>query len=804
MKKLSLIPIIILMIISNTLYAVDIKWDITGQLVEEQSGETIPYANVALYNKLDSSLLAGTTSNFEGEFSLEGVNSGDYFIKISFIGFEDYYIHKISFEESSNTIELGQLRMYPAMAMLEGVEITGKISPVTNTIDKQVLNVEKNLSASGGTAVDALRLSPSITTDAEGGVKLRGSSNFIVLINGKPTTLTSDQVLRQTPANQISKIEIITAPSVKYNAEGGAGVINIILRKNVDGSFNGMINASVGTKDKYTGDVSLNLNHKKISFSIGMDWRDYTKTAINNYYRDLTSNGETHRAYLGQERTFTENNLGFRLGVDYNPNEKNNFNYALHTGYTSTELDIIAHTSGKGQSDDTSNNMYNTEYFKQKPRFITNNLSFIHQFDDKGSNLSINGYYSYIDYFLLTSQIMSEADQDFNPIDSTPYMQDVLNENYSHDARLDVDYTYQLSEKTSIEVGTSFNKFNRYLDITYAEFNYDEEEWINHPDYTNKYSFKEDVFSYYANFNFNFWGIQTAAGFRVEYMDRILQQESSAVNYKFNRLNYFPGFSFSKAINDKHSVKFANSNRINRPDEYMMNPFPEYEDEFFYSEGNPFLIPEIVRSTELSYQFAGDKTMFSASAYYRTTTDKIEQKLTLRDDDKIAITFHNDVRDQSIGLELMGNFDINDWWSLNANTNTYHYTIEGGVEGESFSRKAFSWSAQLVSSFTIKENTSIQLIGYYNSKTVRSQGELSHYYFVDSAVKHQFLNGKLSLSLQWKDMLQSLNYQLITGTENMHLVGDFNNESPIFILSVSYQISKYHKKTKDTQTDFDM
>ena len=798
------ILIIGLLLCWNAVYGIETKWEITGQLIETQTGETLPYATVTLNFMGDSTMVSGTITNENGEFKLDKIEKGNYFLKIGFIGFQDRFINLVALNENEKNVSLGRIELQPDYEMLAEVEVSAKISPVSRSIDKQVINVEKNLSASGGTAIDALLLSPSVQVDGDGKVKLRGSRNFIVLINGKPTTLTADEVLRQTPANHISKIEVITNPSVKYNAEGGAGVINIILKKGINSGFNGMVNAMVGTKDKYSGDLSFNLNKEKISLSAGFDWRDYTKTAINNYYRDIQKEDTVHHAFMGQDRRIRENNLGFRFGLDLNPNEKNNINYSFHTGYTLTEADITSNTSGYSIPENTKKNMVNTFYLLQKPTFFTNNLNYMRTLNDKGSNISLNVYYSYIDYHLFTGQVMSDADDDFIINDDEPYLQDITNDNYSHDNRLDLDYTLPISEKTILETGVSSHGYTRFLDITYAQFDYESNEWVNHPDFTNQYDFNEDVYAGYANINTSFLDISSTVGLRMEYMDRWLKQHTSEEQFEYTKLNFFPAFSFSRSFKELHSLKLSMSNRINRPDEYMMNPFREFEDDYFYSEGNPFLIPEIVRNLELGYQFAGEKTMVSTNLYYRQTTDKIEQKLTLGDADKIHLTFHNDARDWAIGTELMGNFDINDWWSINANVNLYHYKIEGNVEGTKFTKKQFNWSTQLVNSFSVKEATSIQLISYYQSETQNLQYNVSGFYFVDLAVKQQFLNGKLAVNLQLKDIFQSLNYEVITHAQEANLKADFLNESPIFLISVNYQISKYQKKTKDTHTEFDM
>jgi len=793
-----------LLLISNMLTAADIKWQITGTIVEDGTEETVPYATIALYNKTDSSLVTGTMSNDDGEFILEKISQGDYYLKVSFMGYTDYTLDSISLNGNEQLINVGKIHLKPNVESLNEVSIVAKNKAIKSSVDKQVLSVSSNLLATGGTAVDALKLSPSIQTDSEGNVKLRGSSKFIVLINGRPTTLSPDEVLKQTPANNISKIEVITNPSVKYNAEGGAGIINIILKKSISSGLNGMVNAMIGSRNKYSGDANINLNKEKVSYSLGFDWRDYTTTAENDYYRTLQMVDTLSYATMFQDREITQGNLGFRFGLDYNPNEQQNFTYSFHTGNTITEIDVQANTSGRTIPENLEAYNRNSFYYNAKPTFFTNNFTYTRTLNENGSTIAINTYYSYIDYKTYNDQVLASADADYNIIDPEPYLQNITNNNNSDDLRIDADYAHVFSEDRSLETGLSYHLYNRFLNVSYSTFDYDTNTWIDNPDYTDKYNFDETIYAAYANFNSTFWGMQTSFGLRLEYMDRLLSRQGNDDTYKYDQLNVFPGISVLKSFNDNNSMKFALTNRINRPDEYMMNPFPEFEDDYFVSVGNPYLIPETVRNLELGYTLTKDNNMFSSNLYYRQTTDKLEQKLTINEDDKILVMFHNDAEDKTLGLELMGNIEITDWWTLNANANLFDYYISANIEGVKTSRSAFSWSTQLVNSFNITKTTSFQIIGAYNSKTVRSQGELSDYYFVDAALKQQFLNGRFSISLQLKDVLQSLNYKLITETENMNLLGDFLNESPILLFNVSYKFSNYKKKTKDVQTEFDM
>ena len=801
--KLKLICICITLV-SFRSFASDIKWTITGTITEYETNETIPYATVALYSKTDSSLITGVITNEDGVFSLEKISQGTYYLKISFMGYQDYTIDPLILNASEKTVDLGTIQLKPNIEALSEVVVTSKAKAIRNTVDKQIISVSSNQLATGGTAVDALRLSPSVQTDSDGNVKLRGNTNFIVLINGKPTTLKPNEVLKQTPANFISKIEVITNPSVKYNAEGGAGIINIILKKNVASGLNGIVNAGIGSKSKYSADANINLNKEKASYSFGVNWKDYTKTAFNNYYRTLINEDDTHYASMLQDRSITESNLGFRFGLDYNPNASTNLTYSFHTGYNNIDGRILNTNSGYTIPESTEEHKFNPFYLEQKPVFFTNNLGYSKILNESKDNLSLNLYYSYIDYNLNNEQASYITDENQTIIDNMPYRLNVTNKNNSNDLRFDADYTKIITETTTLETGLSYHLYNRFLNITYAEFDYGVNDWVNHPNYTNKYNFDETVYAGYLNLNSSFWGLNTSFGLRVEYTDRFLKRKNSNEEYNYSKANFFPGFSIAKNINDSNSFKFALTNRINRPDEYMMNPFPEFQDDYFYSEGNPHLIPEIVRNVELGYNYSKNKTSFSTNLYFRKTKDKIDQKLTIGDDNKIHTIFHNDSKDRAIGLESMLNFNVKDWWSVNTNANLFHYKVSANIDGEMAKGDEFSWTTQLINSFNLNETTSFQLISYYASKTARSQGDLSDYFFMDASLKKEFFNGNLTVNFQIKDVLQSLNYELNTSTSNMNLLGDFNNESPIFLFNVSYKLSNYKKKTKDVETEFDM
>jgi len=778
------------------------KGSIKGSVKEKGTNIPLEYANVVLYNLADSSLIDGTIADTLGNFELNKIPNGSYYLEFAFIGYKRQV--KSNVVLNNNQLEMENILLEPDNELIGEVSVTAQKSSSTSSLDKRVVNVSKNLTAIGGTAVDALKNAPSISTDAENNILLRGSSDFRVLINGKPSFLSANDVLRQTPADIIESIEIITNPSVKYSAEGTAGIINIILKSELKRGFNGQLNATIGTKSKYSSNATFNLNTEKLRLTTGIEWRDYTTTALNDYERFLYEDDKTDVAWLYQDRVHLVKDLGFRLNLDYSLSEKTKLAYSANTGYTSFQADMSHNTHGYTIPADT--NIYNASTFSLgiKPSFFTNNFSWEQKLNDAGTQINANAYYSYIKYEHFNYSTSVNSDENFVPINNDVYKLNIDNNNYSHDKRVDIDFTHPVNENSKLETGLSAHGYKRYIDVVFTEYDQQQNDWVIDPTFTNDFDYKENIYAGYFSYSTKLAKIDFSAGLRAEYTDRELYQITNSKSYPYNKWHFFPSFSASKQLNEKHSLNLSYSHRINRPNEYMMNPFPEATDDYFYSTGNPLLLPEISHNLELGFQKILENGSFSTQLYYKTTTDKFGQSLTVMDDGRILIITENNREDKMLGTDLMLNYSITPWWSLNANASLSQYQIEGTIQDEYLENSNFQWNGNLVNSFNFKTNTSVQVIGMYSSKTARLQGELSDYYMVDLAVNQSFFNKRLSFNFQLKDILQSMNYELYTKHDNMELTGYFKNESPTFLFSVSYMFNNFKKMTKDVQTDFDM
>jgi len=271
----------------------DGKGKIVGTIVEKGTETPMEFANIAVYKETDSTLVTGSITNEKGLFEITDLDYGDYYLVANFIGFDEENVVDIKLNRSNRVYNLGEINLAPSTVAIGEVNVVADKAAVEYKLDKKVVNVSQVISAIGGTAVDVLENTPSVQVDIEGNVSLRGSGNFTVLIDGRPSVLSGSDALRQIPSSAIENIEIITNPSAKYEPDGAAGIINLVMKKNSMNGLNGIVNASVGTGEKYRSDFMLNYRFEKLNLFFGADWRDEinngeTGSERETYYNDTT------------------------------------------------------------------------------------------------------------------------------------------------------------------------------------------------------------------------------------------------------------------------------------------------------------------------------------------------------------------------------------------------------------------------------------------------------------------------------------------------------------------------------------
>jgi hypothetical protein len=806
--KLLLLAILLLNLSTNAIKAADPEYKkgiIAGKITDETSNAALQYATVALFAASDSSLINGTITNEEGVFSIENIPFGTYYMVADYLGFESRVMDDIRIEENQNRVEFNNIQLKVESADIDELTVVGQKKNLIIKADKKVLNVDKNISANGGNAIDALKIAPSITVNQDGEVLLRGSSSFKVLVDGKPTALKPNEVLKQMPAGRIDNIELITTPSAKYDAEGSAGIINIVTKKGLGPGISGLVNASAGTGDKYNGDLNVNYTNDKLNVTVGAKWKDEVQFYYMDELIETTVDGKRRSNDILFYREQSDKDLGANITLDYNFNSHNTFSYSAEAGYTNLYVDAnfkydetIENQAGHTYVYENLGTAYLADYF-------TNHLSHTYTFTES-SNWTNSVFYSRINYLLESESDRYQTASDFDFNGTTPYYSmELENENFSTEFRAKSDYSKSFKNGSSLELGGQYHKYHRYIDLQADNLNLKSNRWEADTVFTNEFDFSEDIYSGYANLNGEKAGISYNLGLRLEYTNRLIESFTLNENYEYKKLNYFPTLTLSKALSESVQLSFNYSRRIDRPDEFFLNPFPDVSNEFQEARGNPLLRPNLTDSYELGIQKHFSKGMYSSQAYLRNTNDAFTQVIGSNEDGIMILTFDNISDDKEFGVENMVNVQATKWLSLNASLNVMGQNSKGVMNDEAFNRSAFTFDTRLINSFSVGKNTSIQLMGFYfHDRLGNSIGTVKRFYWLDASIQHDFFNQRLSVSLVASDIFNTNQLKFDIDRSDYRFYVHRKPEYPVIKLNISYKFNNYKSNNNTVQTKLKM
>ncbi|MCL6494209.1 MAG: TonB-dependent receptor, partial [Ignavibacterium sp.] len=434
---------------------------ISGVVLDSATTVALPFANITLHSKSDSSFITGVSSDVQGEFELSNISDGEYYLKISFVGYNTKFVPNLSLSNRTQKIELGKISLSKITYQLEEAEVVGEKVNEELHLDKKVINVAQNLNVQGGTALDVLQNQPSVRVDPDGTVYLRGSSNFTVYVNGKPYPLQGSDALKQISANTIENIELITNPSSKYDAEGSAGIININLKAQKDYSLSGLVNLNSGTGDKYNADGTVNYNYNGLSLNGGLDYRNNMFTNKQEITRNsmLGNFNQLNRTAVDVRNKREQYSL--RSGIDYAFNQQSSLGLSFSVG----AVDINGGLSTNVLKQQSNNSEYT--FVKNKMnipvKYFNSSLNYQYKFQPDINDLYFEATYNYVD--IPNDQITEEfsSDENFNTIADLISRVSYYNSSRRNEGRAKLNYKHKLSEVTTIETGLQSNYSFRNL-----------------------------------------------------------------------------------------------------------------------------------------------------------------------------------------------------------------------------------------------------------------------------------------------------------------------------------------------------
>lgn len=764
---------------------------VVGKVIDSESDSPMEYANVLIYRKEDAKLVSGTVTNASGEFEISQLPNGTYYAEAAFIGFEKETVPEIKVE-SGSPVDLGVISLSVSSRKLSDINVVAERNRVEYKIDKKVINVENDINAIGGTAVNALENTPAVDVDIDGNVSLRGSSNFTVLIDGRPSVLSGNDALKQIPSSAIQNIEIITNPSAKYDPDGAAGIINVIMKKNALSGVNGIVNLSAGTRDKYSSDIMLSYKTKKYNFFLGGNWNDNTNFGTMSSERETWQNDTTTYLTTNGKRDQSRGGRQLKGGFDYFLSDKTSVTISSQIGDFNFDGDNRGRIHKFGEPGDTDIFSIQENVSGRNGNYVNATASFLSKFNENGTH-KLEGVFDYRnsesdskehdDEFLSDSQFLSRGN----------YLSRVMTSETgkSDDYRMKLDYTLPLKNGSQFEAGLQSRLENETEHFDFKSFDPQTQTFVNNPAFTSAMEFKEAIHSAYSTFFGKLKSLGYQLGLRAEYNSRSISHLSAnAQKYSLDLFDVFPSVHLSYNIGEANQLMASYSTRVNRPNGRDLDPFPNYMNQYSIRTGNPNLKPEYADSYELSYMRKFGSSFVSLESFYRTTNNLIQNIVTVENGISY-MTLDNLNRDHSLGAELMGNVNATKWLLLNASFSLFNYKINGEILGRSIDRESTNYSGRLNTTFKFTNDARLQLTGFYRGPSVSAQGDQKGVLNTNLSYRQEFMKKKLSATLSVRDILGTGKWEGSSEGTNFRTSFKNSREPRVVTLTLSYKINNY-------------
>lgn len=707
-----------------------------GKLIDKQK-QAVEFANIILENKNDSTKKLGTSSTENGYFLIDNIPFGSYKLKTSFVGYKEKSLDSLHFSAIQPEINLQELILEEEINAIKGIEVVAEKDLLEELPDRVVYNAEKDLTNAGGTAADVLRKAPMVSVDLDNNVQMRGSSNVRILINGKPSAMMANNVgeaLRQIPAEMIKKVEVITNPSAKYEAEGTAGIINIITKKKTLEGVNGSVSGAAGTRNSNLFS-NISIKKKKIgsTFSFGGG----------AWYAPFRS--EAERSNLLPTLSFlNQENNGRNFGFWSNGNWNNEIDLGSRDALTTN----IRFSKGGYMSDALlQTNFSNAEGISQQ-RFFRDTeqrsangnadvtLDYTRAFKDSRKDLSFIAQYS-------RGNNNNRYELFQNPFGNSvvDYKERNRNIAINQEWSFQTDFTQPIDSTKTLEVGARATFRNVNSDFRFDLFDFEEGAYFVLPERTNIFSYNQNVMAAYSVFSWNTktkFGLK--AGMRYEMTDIVGNFQAVDRPIEQNYDNWIPSITVSKNWSKIGQFRLSYSQRIQRPFISYLNPYVNYADNKNISFGNPDLLPELTRNYEFGFSRFFKNVSFNATLYHRNTTGVITTIRRVDEEGVSSSTYENFATNNTYGMSFFTSFQFLKKGRFSSNFNVFYLNLNNENEG-------IMYNGNLNISYRFEKGWSVQSFSIINSPRVELQGINGTWYYYNLGVRKEILKKKGGLTL---------------------------------------------------------
>ena len=810
--------------LANPLKTISIK----GKVFDKDSGESLEYATVSLFSLPDSTFMTGMVTDMNGAFTLEA-GKGQYYIDVKSMGYKTKIIN-VTVKNDVDDVNLGNIQLQQDTELLEAVEIVAEKSTMTMTLDKRVFNVGKDLQSTAGNAIEVLENIPSVTVDVEGNVSLRGDDGVQILVDGKVSGLvglSTQDALRSLQADMIERIEVVTNPSVRYDAEGTAGIINIVLKKDKRKGFNGSVDVRGGFPFEwgkaqpepfpFQAGIGTSLNYRLKRFNFF--------TSYNYNYRDDISDGYTKTEYFDDEHPYdpdihnhddavqisrqtTErsrhshgNNI--RGGLDYYITDDDIISFSAmyrqgegHNTPTVTYIDDFP-SGGDSQYKKRSEDWHNSrpmyeftldydKYFTTKDNFLKTSFRYFENKNKEWSDIYDRHY-------------ASQEDMDHDIVIDSSVIRQHTNTTETH-RRFQgmVDFAYHLGLH-SIEAGVKYNNGMPSNDAIVMQ----NDSLLT--DYCHNFDYNQQVMASYASYGTELGLFSFLIGARYEYTYTMANYKNQADGkHTQSYHDIFPSGHINYKLTEKDQLQVSYTRRIRRPGYWQMAPYRSFNDDRNFRVGNPALKPVYTDSYEFSYLKFWEGGNFNLTGYYRHSTDVIRYFTEVTGDISTSMP-HNFGISDDYGLEIVGQVKIFKWWSTSGNVNFFesstvgdHTSTTTGIK-KHYTTDSYNLMGRLVMKFEFKKICNFQITGHFRTPHDEPTGFREAHYWADCAASRDVLKGKGTVSLNVRDIFGTHEHGGEAWGANYWQYNNSSWSKTTVTLNFNYRINQQPKKQRDTE-----
>lgn len=753
---------------------------VKGKILDRQKSEPLGFVNIKVTEQGSDKFVGGGITDAGGNFNVSGLKDGKYTLSLTFMGYKDV-TRQFEITPTKREVQFKLLYMAEDAKQLNEVTVTGQRATMKLEVDRKSFDVGQLISNAGQAASDVLDNVPSIEVDNDGNVSLRGNSSVEVWINGKASGLTSDnraQILQQLPAESIDRIEVIDNPSAKFSAEGSAGIINIVLKKDRKAGYYGSVQAGGDTRGGANTSFNVNYNSRLIDSYINLGYRHRANTGHMESQQTSNAYNQTYDSDSKQRG----NNFFTRAGVTLHATTKDDFSLSgmlMHGGGNSHSYTPYIYTAMANGLNNYQLDRLNRSRTGMDMRY--GEFNYRHSFNDKHfidftadlSSWKMNGDNWYQD----STVVVGIDDVTY----SYQYRPQYIN---NHRKELKLEYENQVTKNFKIEAGYNGN-FSRentpqesYMDNTSFDGTNASEDKL----FFNRFIYKQDLHAFYTTLSYKFGALSLMGGLRGEYWrvnteSYTWEQEHDASlreqPFKKDYFQLFPSVFMSWQMTETQQLQLNYTRRLRRPWGGQLNSFRDTRDATTVSFGNPYLTPEFSNSFSLNYLKQWNDHSLLVSAYYRPTTDVIQRISYKNQEDGLFYqTSMNVAKSVSTGLEMTVKNKLWRILDLTTSANAYYYRLNGfsyDIDGQTVTGNSdhnFTWNARMTASLMLPYDISIQSTGRYTARQVITQGYRKANYSIDFGARKNFFNKLFTLSVNCRDLLDSRRFETFTSGPN--------------------------------------